>query len=155
MPKLTERQRPGLIGHSWTSGSQTTVVMCPLNIGFHGSSRSSLLDTAQRAVAMEPNSAATTTSSAGSGQGADQETHMLLSSLREVISNQAQEIQTLQKNIKDLTTSSKTKDDEVRYSLTFPHSRFTEPEFIDYISERPGGITKKASYRRRRQEEGE
>jgi len=80
---------------------------------------------------------------------------MLLSSLREVISNQAQEIQTLQKNIKDLTTSSKTKDDEVRYSLTFPHSRFTEPEFIDYISERPGGITKKASYRRRRQEEGE
>jgi len=47
---------------------------------------------------------------------------MLLSSLREVISNQAQEIQTLQKNIKDLTASSKTKEDEVRgvYVLPIP-----------------------------------
>jgi len=25
MPRSTERQRPGLIGHSWTFGSQTTV----------------------------------------------------------------------------------------------------------------------------------
>jgi len=63
---------------------------------------------------MDPNSSATATSGAGSGQGVDQETHMLLASLREVISNQAQEIQTLQKNIKDLTASSKPKDDEVR-----------------------------------------
>ena len=85
-----------------------------MNTGFNGSSRSSLLDTVQRALAVDPNSSATTTLSAGSGQGADQETHMLVSSLREVISNQAQEIQTLQKNIKDLTASNKIKDDEVR-----------------------------------------
>lgn len=38
---------------------------------------------------------------------------MLLSSLREVISNQAREIQTLQKSIKDLTVSNETKDEEV------------------------------------------
>lgn len=38
---------------------------------------------------------------------------MLLSSLREVISNQAQEIQRLQLGIKDFTTSNKTKDEEV------------------------------------------
>lgn len=71
---------------------------------------------------MDPNSSAAATSGAGSSQGADQETHMLLSSLREVISNQAQEIQTLQKNIKDLTASSKTKEDEVRgvYVLPIP-----------------------------------
>ena len=119
-PKLTERQRPGLIGRSWTFGSQTTVMTCSLNTGFHGSLRSLLLDTAQRAIAMEPNSPAATTPGGGSSQGADQEAHMLVSSLREVISNQAQEIQTLQKNIKDLTTSCKTKDDEVRCFSTFP-----------------------------------
>lgn len=39
---------------------------------------------------------------------------MLLSSLREVISNQAHEIQTLQKSVKDLAASNKTKDDEAR-----------------------------------------
>jgi len=50
--------------------------------------------TAQRAVAAGPNSSATATSSGGSGQGNDQESQMLLSSLREVISNQAHEIQT-------------------------------------------------------------
>ena len=77
-------------------------------------------DTAQRAVAAGPNSSATTTSSAGSSQGIDQETQMLLSSLREVISNQAQEIQALQKSIKDLSVSSKTKDDEVWLSVNLP-----------------------------------
>lgn len=45
---------------------------------------------------------------------------MLLSSLREVISNQAQEIQALQKSIKDLSVSSKTKDDEVWLSVNLP-----------------------------------
>lgn len=44
---------------------------------------------------------------------------MLLSSLREVISNQAHEIQTLQKSLKDLTASSKAKDDEVRIIYQF------------------------------------
>jgi len=63
---------------------------------------------------MDPNSSAAATPSAGSGPGTGQETHMLLSSLREVISNQAQEIQTLQKNIGDLSASNKTKDNEVR-----------------------------------------
>lgn len=63
---------------------------------------------------MDPNSSVTATSGASSGQGADQETQMLLTSLREVISNQAREVQMLQKSVKDLTTSNKTKDDEVR-----------------------------------------
>ena len=45
---------------------------------------------------------------------------MLVSSLREVISNQAQEIQTLQKSIKDLTNSSKAKDNEVWLFITLP-----------------------------------
>ena len=39
---------------------------------------------------------------------------MLLNSLREVISNQAHEIETLQKGTKDLVASNETKDNEVR-----------------------------------------
>jgi len=38
---------------------------------------------------------------------------MLLTSLRDVISNQAHEIQKLRETIEDLTGSSKAKDDEV------------------------------------------
>jgi len=69
--------------------------------------------TAQRAVAARPNSSTIAASSGGSGQGNDQEAQMLLSSLREVISNQAQEIQTLQKSVRDLTASNKIKDEEI------------------------------------------
>ena len=52
---------------------------------------------------------------------------MLLSSLREVISNQAHEIQTLQKSIKDFTTSNNAKDDEVCDRL--PRFKYTKQEF--------------------------
>ena len=51
---------------------------------------------------------------------------MLLSSLREAISKQGQEIQTLQKNAKDLTTSNKAKDQEVGFIPHFFSYRFTE-----------------------------
>ena len=54
---------------------------------------------------------------------------MLLSSLREVISSQAQEIQALQKNVKDLTASNKTKDEEVHVIHHSFRCRFTERVF--------------------------
>jgi len=54
---------------------------------------------------------------------------MLLSSLREVISNQAHEIQTLQKTIKDSTASGKTKDEEVRASRHYFFQWLAEQEF--------------------------
>jgi len=66
---------------------------------------------------------------------------MLLTSLRDVISNQAHEIQKLRKTIEDLTGSGKTKDDEVcgLYQLY----RITDllNGSLDYVSEIPGGIT--------------
>jgi hypothetical protein len=73
-------------------------------------------------VAAGPNSPAIAASSGGSGHGQvnDQETQMLLSSLREVISNQAQEIQRSKGGIKDLTASNKTKDEEVRVICITP-----------------------------------
>ena len=51
---------------------------------------------------------------------------MLLSSLREAISKQGQEIQTLQKNVKDLTASNKAKDQEVDFIPHFFSYGFTE-----------------------------
>jgi hypothetical protein len=79
----------------------------------------------------------------------------LLSSLREVISKQAHEIQMLQKSIKDLTTSNKTKGDEVRaiyqpFSTTDLLNRS-----LDYVSESPGRIAENASHRRGGEEKGE
>ena len=80
---------------------------------------------------------------------------MLLSSLREVISNQAHEIQTLQKSVKDFSTSSKIKDDEVG-AVYRPSSL---PDLLngslDYVSQSPGGIADKSNHRRGREEEGE
>ena len=79
---------------------------------------------------------------------------MLLSSLREVISNQAHEIQTLQKSMKDLTASSKNKDDEV-CSIRQPFSVTDLLNVIlDYIPEISCRITGKTDHRRRREEEG-
>ena len=80
-------------------------------------------------MAAAPNSSAIASSSGGPGHGDGQETQILLSSLREVISNQAQEIQKLQKSIKDLTTSNKTRDEEVRVVRHPFHYGFTEQQF--------------------------
>lgn len=79
---------------------------------------------------------------------------MLLSSLREVISNQAHEIQTLQKSVKDLTASSKTKDDEVRCIRQPFHVTGSLNRILDYVPESSGRIAEKASHRRRGEEEG-
>jgi hypothetical protein len=54
---------------------------------------------------------------------------MLLSSLREVISKQVQEIQTLQKNVTGLTASNKSKDEEVYIIHRSFRYGFTEKEF--------------------------
>ena len=80
---------------------------------------------------------------------------MLLSSLREVISNQAQEIQTLQKSVKDLTASTRKKDDEVRATYQPSYIPGLLSRGLDCVSESPGRITAKASNRRRGEEEGE
>jgi hypothetical protein len=80
---------------------------------------------------------------------------MLLSSLREVISNQAHEIQTLQKSIKDLTVSSKTKDDEVCAIVQHPPITDLLNRCLDYVSESPHGSAEQASRRRGGEEEGE
>jgi len=79
---------------------------------------------------------------------------MLLSSLREVISNQAHEIQTLQKSMKDLTASSKTKDDEVRYIRQPLDVTGLLNRILDYVPESSGRIAEKAGHRRRGEEEG-
>ena len=80
---------------------------------------------------------------------------MLLSSLREVISNQAQEIQTLQKSVKDLTVSSRTKDDEVRGICQPSYVPGLLTRSLDYVSESSGRIIAKTSNRRGGEEEGE
>ena len=73
---------------------------------------------------------------------------MLLSSLREVISNQAHEIQTLQKSIKDLTVSSKTKDDEVRAIYRVFRIIGLLNRSLDYVFESPGRIAERTGGRR-------
>jgi len=78
---------------------------------------------------------------------------MLLSSLREVISNQAHEIQTLQKSMKDLTASSKTKDDEVRYIRQYFDFTSSLNRILDYVPESSGRVARKAGNRRRGEEE--
>lgn len=80
---------------------------------------------------------------------------MLLSSLREVISNQAQEIQTLQKNIRDLNASNKAKDDQVRVVHKASLIPYLLSMSSDHDSGNPDGIAEKASHRRGGEEEGE
>jgi outer membrane lipoprotein SlyB len=104
----------GLIGISLISGSQIIVRWLFLVLF---STLNFALDTIQRAVALNPEAVSAAHGSAAHGSagntvggGADQETAMLLASLREVISNQAQEMQVLKKRIQELSTE---KNEEV------------------------------------------
>lgn len=73
-----------------------------------------------------------------------------------MISNQSQEIQTLQKSIKDFTSSSKTKDDEVH---TMPVITLSVADLlkgdVDCVPKGPGRVTENANHRGGGKEEGE